>query len=208
MKKYCIYGAGGFGREVAFLIQDILGNQKDVKDEAVFMIDDAYYQTETINEIKVIKRSAFEADKYKVVVAVADPLTRQRMADELPKEVEFATLIHNNVIKSKWVEIGEGSIITAGCILTSNIIIGKHSHLNLNTTIGHDCIIEDYFTTAPAVNVSGNCIFGKRVYLGTNAAIREKVTICDDVTIGMGAVVLRNIELPGIYVGNPIKKLK
>jgi UDP-3-O-[3-hydroxymyristoyl] glucosamine N-acyltransferase len=103
--------------------------------------------------------------------------------------------------------IGEGSIICPNTILTTNIKIGNHTHLNLGSTIGHDTITGDFFTTAPGVKISGNCIIGDRVYFGTNSSVRERITICDDVTIGLNGGVVKNINEPGTYVGVPVKKI-
>ena len=105
------------------------------------------------------------------------------------------------------IEIGEGSVICAGSILTTNIKIGKHSHLNLLTTIGHDTVVGDYFTTAPGAKISGNCNIGECVYFGTNSSVREKITICDNVTIGLNGGVVKNINKSGIYVGVPTRLL-
>ena len=49
---------------------------------------------------------------------------------------------------------------------------------------------------------------GDNVYFGTNAATREKIRICSDVTIGMGGVVVKSIDVEGVYVGNPLRKLE
>jgi sugar O-acyltransferase (sialic acid O-acetyltransferase NeuD family) len=141
-------------------------------------------------------------------VAAGDPSIRKKIVESLPVKTTFTTIIHPNAIISKWVEIGEGSIITAGVIITCDIKIGKHSQLNLHTTIGHDCIIGDYFTTVPGSNISGSCLFGNKVYFGTNSSVRQGVSICDDVTIGMGGVVVKNISESGVYIGNPLKKLE
>jgi len=46
------------------------------------------------------------------------------------------------------------------------------------------------------------------ILIGTNAAIKQKITICDDVTIGMSAAVVKNINEKGIYVGIPAKKIE
>ena len=89
----------------------------------------------------------------------------------------------------------------------TNIKIGSHAHLNLHTTIGHDCEIGDYFTTAPGVKVSGNCKIQECVYIGTNASIKEKISINSFVTIGLNAGVVKNITEPGIYVGTPSKRI-
>jgi UDP-3-O-[3-hydroxymyristoyl] glucosamine N-acyltransferase len=60
----------------------------------------------------------------------------------------------------------------------------------------------------PCSVVSGNCTIGNRVYLGTNSSIREKIEICDDVTIGLNSGVVKNIKESGVYVGSPSKKIK
>ncbi len=106
------------------------------------------------------------------------------------------------------VKIGEGSIICAGVILTTNIEIGNHAHLNIHTTIGHDTKIGNFFTSAPGAKISGNCEIEDRVYIGTNASVREKIKICSDVTIGLGAGVVKHIIEPGTYVGCPATRIK
>ena len=93
------------------------------------------------------------------------------------------------------------------CRLT-NVKIGKHAHLNLLTTIGHDCEIGDYFTTAPGSKISGNCKIYDCVYVGTNASIKQKLSIESFTTIGSGAAVVKDIEEPGVYAGVPAKKIK
>jgi acetyltransferase-like isoleucine patch superfamily enzyme len=108
---------------------------------------------------------------------------------------------------SQWVTVGAGSIICAGAVLTCNISLGRHTHINLSTTIGHDTTAGDFFTTAPGASISGNCSFGNEVYIGSNACIREKTTVTGGVTIGMGAVVVKSIAAPGVYAGNPAQKI-
>lgn len=208
-KKICILGTGGFGREVLCCLMDqIAKTNLKIEEIACFMEIDKNYKEEKIMGIDVIPQSKFDPTLYSVFVAIGDPNTRKRAVDNLPPETTYATIIHPSAVISKWVEIGEGSIITAGTILTCNIKIGKHAHLNLLTTIGHDCIIGDFFTTAPAANISGNCQFGNCVYFGTNSAVRQGVNICDNVTIGMGGIVVKDITEEGVYIGNPLKKLE
>lgn len=208
-KKICIVGAGGFGREtLSYLIDSIANTNLKIEDVACFMVDDKYFNEKQIMGIDVIPSSQFKPDLYKVVVAIGDPKARKRVVESLPPETTFTSIIHPNAIISKWVDIGEGSIITAGVILTCNIKIGKHAQLNIHTTIGHDCVIGDFFTTAPGVNISGNCVFGDKVYFGTNSSVRQGVSICNNVTIGMGGVVVKDISESGTYIGNPLKKLE
>lgn len=207
-KKICIFGTGGFGREVFTIVKEIANLKKlNVEAYSIFMVDDEYYRDEMIMGVKVLPRSYFNVDEYNVVVAVGDPHQRRAIVNSFPAGTTYATLIHPGVVISDWVELGEGCVVTAGCILTCNIKIGKYAHLNLHTTIGHDCVIGDFFTTAPAVNISGKCIIGNNVYIGTNASIKQGISICDNVTIGMGSVVVKDITEPGTYVGIPARKL-
>lgn len=153
--------------------------------------------------------SEFESDKYTALITIVNQIERDKILNFLPQKTEFETFIHDSVrILDKNIEIGKGSIICAGSILTTNIKLGDFSQLNLNTTIGHDCVLGKNFTTAPGVNISGNCIIGNNVYIGTNASLREKLSICKDVIIGMQSSVVKDITESGIYVGNPVKKIK
>ena len=204
MKKLCIIGASGFAREAMCIIKD-LGWEHDF---FAFFQSDRFHKEEKIYGYDVLPLSRFNPREHKAVIAIADPAIREKIVKEMPEGTEYYSLIHPNVIISSYnVEIGEGAIICAGSILTCDIKMGRHTILNLATTIGHDCTIGDFFTTTPAVNISGRCTIGDRVYIGTNAALRGHNNICNDVTIGMGAVVLKDIESPGVYIGNPLKQL-
>jgi len=202
--KTLIYGAGGFGREVYWLLTEI-NERGGCKTDILFMVDDEY--TTNPPPDGIIRKSVFNPSMHEVVVAVGNSQDRKRMIESLPKETKFTTLIHPSVISGNYT-IGEGSIICAGVILTVNIKIGKHAQLNLHSDIGHDCSIGDYFTLAPGARISGNVTIGNNVYIGTNACVREKITICDNVVIGMGAIVVKDLTEAGVYIGNPLRKIK
>lgn len=205
----CIYGAGGSGQEtLSCFIDTIPERRENISDLACFMVDDSYFETDTLMGIEVLRKSNVNINNYEVVVAIGNPILRRKMVESLPLNTKFRTIIHPSVIKTEWVEIGEGSIITAGCILTCNIKLGKHSQLNLGTRIGHDFLAMDYFTSGFGVSICGNCTIGNNVFVGTNASIREKTRICDNVIVGIGAVIISSIEQSGVYVGNPAKRIK
>lgn len=194
MKKALI-GYGGFAREIKY----------QMNYDFIFFVDDSYWVKGDSN---LQPLSTFDPNEYEVLVAIGNPLDRYNVVNRLPKETKYFSFIHPSaIILDDNIKIGEGSIVCAGSILTTNIRIGCHAQLNLQTTIGHDCEIGDYFTTAPGAKVSGNCKIGNRFYIGTNSSIREKITICDDVTIGLGSGVVKNIMEMGTYVGCPVKKL-
>ncbi|WP_346984271.1 acetyltransferase [Chryseobacterium sp. POE27] len=207
--KILIVGASGFGKEVLMCLTDcIAGTGLKIEEIACFLETEEFYEkTKTVHGISVITDDQFDPADYHVVVAIGDPKIRKKAVEKLPKETKYTTIVHPSAIISEYVEIGEGSIITAGTIVTTDITIGKHAHLNLHTTIGHDCKIGDYFTTAPATNISGLCEIGDNVYFGTNSSIRQGIKVCDNVTIGMGGIVVKDIREEGVYIGSPVKKL-
>lgn len=190
-----LIGAGGFANEIS------------IYDDIIYkFVDDIYYN----NEDFIHKLSEFNVDIFQVVIAIGDSRKRYEQYLKLPKGCTYFNIISNSahILNKDTVTIGKGSVICAGSILTTNITIGNHAHINLNTTIGHDCVIGDFFTTAPGVNISGKCKIGDRVYIGSNATIREKITICDDVIIGLNSGVVKDITEPGVYVGTPAIKIK
>jgi sugar O-acyltransferase (sialic acid O-acetyltransferase NeuD family) len=196
MKKALI-GAGGFANEVKAHMGEY---------DLISFVDDLYYN-ETDKNTKPLSR--FNPNEWEVLIAIGDPTAREELSNRLPIETKYFTFIHPSVlILGNDVEIGEGSVICAGSIITTNCKIGKHTHLNLMSTVGHDCVIGDYMTTAPGVKISGNCNIGKCVYIGTNASIKQKISICDYTVIGLNAGVVKNITEPGVYAGVPSKKIK
>jgi sugar O-acyltransferase (sialic acid O-acetyltransferase NeuD family) len=208
MKKIGIIGFSSFTRE-------ILCNLKKKFD--IFISDDYYNQNtfhSTIPNIiklyncNVYKLSHFNTSQYNALVSLSNIDLRKEAVLSMPKSTSYYTYIDANAhILDKNCIIGKGSVICAGVIITSNVKIGDFSHINLNTTIGHDTITGSYFTTSPGVNVSGNCVIGDSVFCGANSTIREKVKICDNVVLGLNTGVIKDITVSGVYTGTPCKKM-
>ncbi|MFT3747373.1 MAG: acetyltransferase [Agriterribacter sp.] len=206
-KKICIAGAGGLGREVfSYILDELAPKGINAEDHICFMQSDDHIRETRIMGINVIPLSNFNPSTHNVVVAIGNPQVRKKFVEKLPPDTKYTSIIHPSVIIYKWVDIDEGCIIMAGSIISCNVKMGKHIHLNAATTIGHDCILGDYFTTAPAVNISGSCLIGECVYFGTNAAVKQGITVRDNVTIGMGGIVVKNITEEGVYTGVPATK--
>jgi sugar O-acyltransferase (sialic acid O-acetyltransferase NeuD family) len=213
-KSIAIYGGGGFAREVAWLVQTC--NRDELKYDVVCFIDDnPKAQGQILNQIPVVSFTELK-EKHphvKVIGAIGNPKTRQFVMDKVADAgFETETIIHPNVEYSQWIDIGAGTVICAGSILTTNITIGKHAQINLDCTVGHDVIMGDFTTFAPGVHVSGWVHFGKRVYVGTGAVIingtqENPLVIGDDAIIGAGACVTKSVESGTTVVGVPAKPL-
>ena len=92
--------------------------------------------------------------------------------------------------------------------MTVNIKIGNFNIINLDCTIGHDDILNNYITIYPSVNVSGCVVVDDIVEIGTGTQIIQGLNICGNTIIGASAAVVKSIEESGTYVGVPVKKIK
>ena len=213
-KQIAIYGGGGFAREVAWLIQSC--NERKKFYQVVCFIDDndAVHGSE-LNGIPVISlqtcRERFP--QARVIGGVGTPKTRQGIMERAAAAgFDFETIIHPRVERSEWIDVGLGTVICAGNILTVNIKLGQHVQINLDCTIGHDVIMGDFTTLAPGVHVSGWVHFGKRVYVGTGAVIingtkENPLLIGDDAIIGAGACVTKSVPAGTTVVGVPARPM-
>lgn len=200
--RLCIFGAGGFAKEVFWLAK-----RCGYETEAFIDLQDG-----ALCDTKVCREDYFDPTKHQAIVTVGNPKLRRKIVNRLCIEYGeevFATLVSPYAnLMSNSIQVGLGSVICAGCILTCDIELGKWSQLNLATTIGHDVKVGEFFTTAPGTHINGNVSVGNRVYFGSNACTVEGISICDDVLIGASACASRSIIESGTYVGIPARKIE
>jgi sugar O-acyltransferase (sialic acid O-acetyltransferase NeuD family) len=190
--KRAIFGFGGHAKEILSIAQNI---------DKIF-VDDKYVTNETS------PISQFNPEEYEMMVCVSDPKDRNEIVKKLPLNTKYFSFIHPTALIFSDIKIGEGSYVGPYSILTENIVIGSHALLNRMNQIGHDCQIGDFISMMPGSIISGNCILGNRVYIGSNSSVKEKIYICDDVTIGLVSGVVKNITESGVYGGVPVSKIK
>lgn len=210
MKDLYIIGAGGFGREVAWIVERI-NSIKPTWNLKGFIDDNETLWGSKEGEYHVFGGceylSALE-DVY-VVCAVGSSNVRKKIIEKLKDtSVKFATLVDPSVLYSNSVKIGEGAIVCAGTIITVDVNIGDHVIVNLDCTIGHDAVIDDFVTIYPSVNVSGNVLIGECSELGTGTQIIQGKKVISNTIIGAGAIVVKDCKESGTYVGSPAKKIK
>ena len=211
-KDIAVFGAGGFGLEVAMLIEQI--NQITHKWNLIGFFDDGKVKGQVINDYPlhggVEELNAWQRS-LGIVFAVGNPLIKKKIVQKMDnKYLSFPTLIHPSVIMGspKFVTVGEGSIICAGTIITTNITIGRHVVLNLACTVGHESSIGDYSAFMPTCNISGEVTIGECTFWGTGAKIINRCRVGDQATIGAGAVVVRDLPSGVTAVGVPAKIIK
>jgi sugar O-acyltransferase (sialic acid O-acetyltransferase NeuD family) len=204
MKEIVIVGAGGFGREVAWLVEEI--NAVSPEWRLVGFLDDAASGS-TVEGYPIlgpIDTVAGLGPDIHLTCAIGDSRLRRRLVGRLEESGRrFATLIHPSVLRSKYVAIGEGSTICAGTILTTNINIGKQCLLNLNCKVGHDSTLGDFTSCMLAVNIAGDVTIEQGCYFGLNACVINQKRVGEWSIIGAGAAVVKDIPARSLAVGVP-----
>lgn len=207
-KRLLIYGAGGLGLEVLALVKAL------PEWEVAGFVDDSVtpgeirYGVKVLGGIEVIRQ---QTEVTSVVLAIGSPLHKAEVIRKIRNEaVQFPVLIHPSVILHlpDTISIGEGTVITAGVILTAEIAIGRHVLLNLNTTVGHHSKIGSYCSIMPGVNIAGNVTLGEAVLVGAGANVINNISVGNNGTIGMGAVVLHPVAEGSTVAGVPAKPIR
>ncbi len=213
-RKIAIFGAGGFGREVLQIIHDINSAQLGaiLWEPVGFIVEPAYVEDKTINGLPILGSPVWlkKNPDVAVVIAVGSSSLRWRISTTILNETknEFATLVHPKAWLGENIEIGKGTIVCAGALITVNIKIGEHVHVNGGSTVGHDAVLNDYVTLNPSVNVSGNVEVGSGVEVGTGTVIIPHVEIGEWSIAGAGSVITRSLPPNITAVGAPAKVIK
>lgn len=201
-----IYGAGGFGREVRLMIEQI--NTDRQQWNVVGFVDDEKKSGSLVDDMPVLGGIEYLLDQIQqvsIVLAVADSYQRKQITQKLKLTRHyFPTLIHPNARMGdlKRNTFGEGTIIADGNILTTSVTLGKFVILNLSCTVGHDVRLADFISIMPGCGISGNVLVGEGTLVGTGARLLQNLSIGAWCKIGAGAVVTKsygdNLTLTGV----------
>jgi sugar O-acyltransferase (sialic acid O-acetyltransferase NeuD family) len=210
--KVVVVGAGGFGREVLWLLRCTATSQSPLEILG-FVDDDTALWGKDLCGGKVLGGLDFFQSEAgsgaRAVCALGNPRVKRDIVERLMQlGVSFHSSIHPACQFSEFVKIGTAAIVAAGTILTTQVEIGDFVTVNLNCTVGHDARLGSYTTLAPGTHLSGDVKLGAGVDVGTGAVLLPGVTIGEWTTIGAGAVVTKDIPSYAVAVGVPARVIR
>lgn len=205
MKDLIIVGAGGLGRKVFVCLKrlnsiELKWNIKGFIDDDLTALDGVKCDLDIIGTIK----DWIPKDNEVFVLAMSTPKVKEVVSNiMIAKGAKFETIVSPDVLLGDYVEIGEGSVIMTPYNIESGVSIGRFVTV-LGSTIALDGVVGDYCTTAGFANLT-NAHLGKRVYVGSHVVILEGRMVGDDAHIGVGSIVLKDVEARTEVFGYPAR---
>ena len=207
MKDIAIYGAGGFGQEIACLLNII--NRKESTWNLVGFFDDGKEKGEMVRYGRILgginELNSWEKP-LSIVVAIGKPQTVFSIMQKITSPfIDFPNIIAPDVsfLDRSTVVMGKGNILGLGCGISCNVIIGDFNVFNGSVGVGHDVSIGSYNSIMPNARISGEVELGNRNLIGVSAVILQGIKVADDIVLGAGSVLIRKVKAGMTYVGNP-----
>jgi sugar O-acyltransferase (sialic acid O-acetyltransferase NeuD family) len=215
--KIVIVGAGRHGSELYSYLTDLSGNDKTI--QFAGFADDGNLRSElakawSLGRIVDLQPhlAADARTEYGYITATGNNSTRCELVERVQglciPNLSPWTLRHPHTVVGREVEIERGTCLCPGVILTTQIKIGRHCILNVNSSVSHDCFLGDFVNINPGVTVCGDVRIGEGCYIGTGATIKDKASIGEWSVIGAGAVVIGDIPPHVTAVGVPARVIK
>ena len=209
-KKLYIVGAGSFGRELESWLHFIPEEKRDWEFKGYLDSVQGKGKLPYPSDFEILgdeKTYPLKKEDY-ILISIANSIVREKIYKSLKGKVTFFTFISPQAIIGKFNYIDEGSIICPNVIITTNVKLGKCCIVNIGSQIGHDVKVGDFTSLMANVDIAGKCVIGERCFIGTNSTLIPERIIADDITIGAGAIVIRNFNKEkNTIFGNPAKNI-
>ena len=211
MKNIAIFGAGGFGREVACLLKKI--NEVEPTWNFLGFYDDGLEKGTAIDYGTILGgRAELNAvnEPLCLVIALGDPKTLKSVVESVTNEnITFPNIVSPDLkmLDADSVKMGKGNVVAMGNFISCNVTLGNFNMLVGFSTIGHDSTFGNYNCLMPASRFSGKVTIGNENLFGTSAVVMQGLTIGEQNTIAPGSIVMANTKDGHTYLGNPAKKV-
>jgi sugar O-acyltransferase (sialic acid O-acetyltransferase NeuD family) len=211
--RYVVIGAAGHGQEVAWSLCE--AERAQGRTATIAFLDDARPRgavasglgdvlggLELAAELGALPGVAF-------VLGVGLPRTKAKIVAQLGRlGLRWHTVVHPRATIGPNVQLGGGSYVAAGAILTVNVEVGAFATVNMHCQVAHDGTVGAFATLHPDAHVAGGVTIGEGAELGSGSVVTPGVTIGPWAVLGAGCVAVRPLAGGATYVGVPARALR
>jgi len=213
-QRLVVVGAGGMGRCILDVI-DAMNRAASASGPAPLRVVGVVADDEPVDDLLQRREVRFLGPLPLIdrlppdvgyVIGIGAPAARARIDALLSRSGRTSpVVVHPNVHLGHDVRLAPGAVICSHVSIEGNVRLGRHAHVNQNSTIGHDSVVEPYATISPMVSVSGAVLVGAGAFVGAGASIRQGLTLGAGSTVGMGAAVVRDVAPDVTVTGVPAR---
>lgn len=209
-----IYGAGGFGKEIACLINHQMSDDFNAKYRLIGFVDDGKQIGSKIKYGDVLGDVSFINNfqgTLAVVFSIAQPeILKKAYYKITKKEVVYPNIISPGVVfyDKESTQLGIGNVLINGCRISCDVTIGDFNLFNGFVAVGHDVSMGNFNVFAPSSRISGDVKLTNEGFFGLNSAILQGVAVADRIRLGAGSILMKDASSEGhLYFGNPARKV-
>lgn len=214
MKDIAIYGAGGFGREVACLIKRI--NEKTpIWNLIGFFDDNPELKGKMISRYASCLGGMDVLNEYGFNLALTIPIGNPQVVKKVFSRITNSKVYFPNIIMTDFLmadpesfKIGKGNIIQGGCSVSCDVVVGDFNVFNGSVAFGHDAKVGSFNTFMPGTRISGEVQIGDENFFGVGSIVLQQLRIGNNVRIGAGSVLMTKPKDGNLYIGNPALKFR
>lgn len=211
MNKIAVYGAGGFGKEVACILNKI--NEKEKTWEFIGFLDDGVPKGKTISRFGKVIGNLDDLNAWPEPLAIAFAIGKPKILRHLTERITNHMITYPNIIHPEAffadpesLRMGKGNVIARGSSFSCDVTVGDFNQFNSLSALAHDVMVGSFNVFMPLARISGEVTIGDLNFFGINAIVLQQVKIGSDTRIAAGSMLMTRTKDGFLYMGNPARK--